>query len=85
MGMPSFLHTNASGDFTLMSRQDWREVRGYPVLEAPPGRLETLLCYTAHCAGAQEEILHEPMRISRLEADAEPIDRAVAEVLHHDV
>jgi hypothetical protein len=71
MGMPAFLHTNVSGDFTLMSREDWREVRGYPELQAPPDRLETLLCYTAHFAGAQEEILQEPMRISRLEGDAE--------------
>jgi hypothetical protein len=72
MGMPVFLHTNASGDFTLMSRDDWQEVRGYPELEAPPDRLETLLCYTAHFAGAQEEILREPMRISRVEDAGEP-------------
>jgi hypothetical protein len=72
MGMPAFLHTNASGDFTLMSRDDWREVRGYPELDAPPERLETLLCYTAHFAGAQEEILREPMRISRVEDEAAP-------------
>jgi hypothetical protein len=65
MGMPEFLHTNACADFLLMSRDDWRDLRGYPELAAPDERLEALLCYTAHFSGAGEEILAAPLRAYR--------------------
>ena len=61
------LHLNASGDFTLLSRRKWLEVRGYAELERFPVHLDSLLCYTAFHAGAKEDVLTEPMRIYHLQ------------------
>jgi hypothetical protein len=67
MGKPACLHTNACGDFTLLSRELWFDLRGYPELDLFSMHLDSLLCYAAHFAGAQEEILETPMRIYHIE------------------
>jgi hypothetical protein len=67
MGKPPLLHSNACGDFTLMSRELWFDVRGYAELDQFSMHLDTLLCYTAHYSGAREEVLAEPMRIYHIE------------------
>lgn len=61
------LHTNASGDFTLMSRQDWFDLRGYPELPVHAMHLDSLLCYMAFYAGLQENVLDDPLRIYHIE------------------
>ncbi|MBZ5609134.1 MAG: hypothetical protein LAP38_12805 [Acidobacteriia bacterium] len=67
MGKPVFLHTNACGDFTLMAREHWYDLRGYAELDLFSMHLDSLLCYAAHHAGAREEVLREPMRIYHIE------------------
>jgi hypothetical protein len=67
MGRPVFLHTYACGDFTLLSRELWFEVRGYPELDQFSMHLDSLLCYSAHHAGAKEEVLRAPLRIFHIE------------------
>lgn len=67
MGRPEFLHTYACGDFTLMSRELWNEVRGYAELDQFSMHLDSLLCYTAIYAGAKEEMLPAPMRVYHIE------------------
>jgi hypothetical protein len=67
MGRPAFLHTNACGDFTLMAREHWHDLRGYPELDLFSMHLDSLLCFAAHHAGAREEVLAEPMRIFHIE------------------
>ena len=67
MGKPAFLHTYACGDFTLMSRECWFDVRGYAELDQFSMHLDSLLCYSAHYAGAEEEMLREPLRIYHIE------------------
>ncbi len=67
MGKPAFLHTNACGDFTLMAREHWFDLRGYPELDLFSMHLDSLLCYAAHHAGAREEVLRDPMRIYHIE------------------
>lgn len=67
MGKPAFLHTNACGDFTLMSREHWLDVRGYAELDQFSMHLDSLLCYAAHYAGALEEVLRAPRRIFHIE------------------
>jgi hypothetical protein len=67
MGRPAFLHTYACGDFTLMSRELWFEMRGYPELDQFSMHLDSLLCYSAHHAGAREEVLRAPLRIFHIE------------------
>jgi hypothetical protein len=61
------LHTNACGDFTLMSREDWFAVRGYPEWEIFSFHLDSVLLYIAHYAGIKEIILDDPMRMYHIE------------------
>ena len=64
---PNLLHTNACGDFTLMAREHWHALRGYPEFEMYSMYIDGVLCYAAHCHGASEEILPDPMRIYHIE------------------
>ena len=67
---PEFLHTNACGDFTLMAREHWMDLRGYPEFDMYSFNIDSLLCYAAHHGGAREEVLKEPMRIYHIEHGA---------------
>ncbi|HYL74402.1 MAG TPA: hypothetical protein VEU96_09355 [Bryobacteraceae bacterium] len=64
---PGFVHTNACGDFTLMARDHWFDLRGYPEFDMFSMNLDSILCVAAHHAGAREEMLAEPMRIYHIE------------------
>jgi len=74
MGKPTYLHTNAAGNFILMSRVHWFDLRGFPELDLPSGHVDSLLCYAAHHAGVREQVLEDPLRIYSFAADtpAEP-------------
>jgi hypothetical protein len=73
IGHPAFLHVNAC-DFILMDRDLWFDLRGCPESDQPREHLNTLLCYNAHFAGATEEVLREPLRISRAQSSNPPYD-----------
>lgn len=62
-----FLHTNGCGDFTLIAREHWFKLRGYPEFDLFSMNLDSVFCYTAHYGGACEEVLPEPMRIYHIE------------------
>jgi hypothetical protein len=64
---PVALHTNGCGDFTLLSRDRWFGLRGYPEFQMFSFHLDSLLCYAAHHAGAVETVLPEPSRIYHIE------------------
>jgi len=64
---PAELHTNACGDFTLLHRRHWLELRGYPEFDLYSMNIDSMLCYMAHYSGATEEVLVEPMRIYHIE------------------
>jgi hypothetical protein len=64
---PDFLHTNACGDFTLLAREHWFDLRGYPEMDLFSMNLDSLFCFAAHYGGASEEILSDPMRIYHIE------------------
>jgi hypothetical protein len=51
------LHTNGCGDFTMMARDHWFDLRGYPEFDAFSMNIDSVLCWTAHHGGAREEIL----------------------------
>jgi hypothetical protein len=71
MGKPVSVHTFACGDFTMMAREHWFDVRGYPELnQFYSMHLDSMLCYAAHHAGAREQLLPEPMRIYHIEHGA---------------
>ncbi len=61
------LHTNACGDFTLLAREHWFDLRGYPELDLFSMNIDSLFCWAAHHGGAREEILEAPMRIYHID------------------
>ncbi|MDE3165081.1 MAG: hypothetical protein KGN36_04680 [Acidobacteriota bacterium] len=67
MGRPPFLHLNACGDFQMMAREDWYDVRGYAELDESSAHPDSILSYAACCAGKEEVFLPDPMRIYRIE------------------
>jgi len=62
-----FVHTNGCGDFTLMHRDHWFRLRGYPEWEAYSMNIDGFTCYAAHADGLQEVVFREPMRIYHIE------------------
>lgn len=54
------LHTNACGDFTLMSKDKWFSLKGYPELPLRAFKIDGLLCYKAHYSGVREKLIGYP-------------------------
>jgi hypothetical protein len=63
----AYLHIDACGDFTLLSREDWFALRAYAEFPIWPMHIDALFCYAAHHAGIGEVVLGEPMRIYHTE------------------
>jgi hypothetical protein len=63
----SRLHTNASGDFTLMGKDRWSGLRGYPELTLHGMHIDSILCYMAHYLPLREMIFRDPMRIYHID------------------
>jgi hypothetical protein len=61
------LHLNACGDFTLLHRDRWAELRGYPELEMFSMYIDGLLCTAAHFHGVAETMLDDPCRVYHIE------------------
>ncbi|NMC49425.1 MAG: hypothetical protein GYA47_08375 [Desulfovibrio sp.] len=80
-GMPPYLHTNACGDFTLLSRDAWMDLRGYPELPLRAFKLDGLLCYAAHYAGFREQVLAYPLQVYHMDhgARGDGADVAIAD------
>jgi hypothetical protein len=64
---PVYLHTNACGDFTLMAREHWFDLRANPEFEIFSLHLDSLMCCIAHHGGVAEEVLRSPMRVYHIE------------------
>jgi hypothetical protein len=55
------LHLNACGDFTLMTRESWAELRGYPEWEMFSWNLDSVLLFQAAAAGfSSKELIEHP-------------------------
>ncbi len=61
------LHTNASGDFTLLSQAAWFKIRGYSELHTLAMNIDGLGCQTAYFSGLRERVLSRPMQIYHIE------------------
>lgn len=61
------LHTWASGDFTLLAREKWLQLRGYPEFDMYSLHLDSLLLHMTHVSGIRELILPDPMRIYHID------------------
>lgn len=65
-GVPA-LHVNACGDFTLLHRDWWSRLHGYPEWRVFSMHLDSMLCFAAHYAGAREVVLGSPCRLYHIE------------------
>ena len=54
------LHTNACGDFTLLARERWHDLRAYPEWDLYSFHIDSVFCYAAHHGGARELLLPDP-------------------------
>jgi hypothetical protein len=61
------LHTNACGDFTLLSREQWVRLRGYPEWEMFSIHLDSVFCQQAYYAGLGETVLSGDRKIFHME------------------
>jgi hypothetical protein len=61
------VHTNGCGDFTLISRAQWFELRGYPELPLWSMHIDSLLCYMAVASRVREYTLRPPAKIYHME------------------
>lgn len=61
------LHTNACGDFTLLSYQDWCDLRGYPEWEIFSWHIDSILLYQANRNGIKEINLSRKKSIYHIE------------------
>jgi len=67
MADPAYIHMHACGDFTLLAREDWFALRGYPEFPIWPMHLDALFCFAAHHSGIREVVLEEPMRLYHIQ------------------
>jgi hypothetical protein len=58
---PDNLHLNACGDFQLLSKEHWDDLRGYPEFETFSMNIDGLFSYMAAAAGIAEEVLEMPI------------------------
>ena len=63
------LHTNACGDFQLLSRKYWHLLHGYREADIVAAHVDGLLSYASYAAGVKEVILNDPMRIYHIDHD----------------
>jgi hypothetical protein len=61
------LHTNACGDFTLLTRDDWSTLRGYPEWPMYSWNLDSVLLYQAAALGMREVDLPSSMALFHME------------------
>ena len=61
------LHTNACGDFTMLSRRAWFALAGCPELELFSMHVDALLCLSAHHSGFKEQALPPPAVVFHIE------------------
>jgi hypothetical protein len=61
------IHTNGCGDFTLLARDAWFKLRGYPELPIWSMHLDSLFCYMAVADGISEIVLRKPKAVFHLE------------------
>jgi hypothetical protein len=64
------LHTNACGDFTLLARQDWFRLQGYPEWPIHSWHLDSAFLYAAAANGIAEVALGSGYRIYHIDHGA---------------
>ncbi len=67
---PFISHTNACGDFTLLSSQDWSNIRGYPEWNTFSWHVDSVLIFQAKQHGIKEMDLPRKLPIYHIEHEA---------------
>lgn len=67
-GFPA-LYTGGPGDFALMAKNRWHELRGFPETDLLGGGLDILLAYMAYISGAKVESLSDKGRLYHIDHD----------------
>jgi len=62
-------HTNACGDFTLLSYADWKQLRGYPEWPIFSWHIDSIFLFQAYCNGIKQKVLPKKMSIFHIEHD----------------
>ena len=78
------LHTNASGDFTLMSKEAWLRTEGYAELQMYSMHIDGLHLYQAHYCGIREQRLRHPVYHIEHGGGFKPNSRELTERLERD-
>jgi hypothetical protein len=65
-GLPP-LHFLTSGDFQLMARERFHDLRGYAERDLASAHCDTLLCFQAHASGVREVVLQPPLRLYHID------------------
>ena len=61
------LHTNASGDFQVMSGYYWRLLGGYFETDIVGAYVDGILSYASYAAGVKEVVLRSPIRLYHID------------------
>lgn len=61
------LHTNACGDFTLLSKKDWAHLKGYPEWDIFSWHIDSVVIYQAYHNGIKMVNLDSSYRIYHIE------------------
>jgi len=61
------VHTNACGDFTLLAKDDWKDLRGYPEMHGYSWHLDSFLLYQAVLRGKKQVELSNKQVIYHIE------------------
>lgn len=64
---PPPVHTNGCGDFTMLCRDRWFELRGYPELPLWSMHIDSFLCLMAVASGVRERVLRPPSVMFHME------------------
>jgi hypothetical protein len=78
------LHTNASGDFTLMSKNAWMRSGGYAEFEMYSMHIDGLHLYTSHYSGLREQRLRQPVYHIEHGGGFKPNSKELVERLERD-
>lgn len=62
-----YVYTNASGDFTLMSKKDWFRLHGYPEFEMYSWHIDSLFLYQAYFQNIKTKVFPQKACIYHIE------------------
>lgn len=68
------LDKHGCGDFTILSKERWHWLHGFPETDIVSLYADSILSYMAYLSGAREIILSEPMRIYHIDHIARRIE-----------